>query len=112
MRAGLLGGFRHEFASLVDADRETPASEGAINTRDLMLHLIAAHHGFARPGFSDPRQWDPDLAVSLGARVAEEVERRYARLQAEHGPWTLAWLEALVKSADAWVSAGYTFEGT
>ncbi len=111
MRPALLGGFRHEFASLVDADRALPVGDDRC-LRDLTLHLISAHHGFARPGFSDPRQWDRDLPTSQGARVADEVEQRYARLQAAYGTWTLAWLEALVKCADAWVSAGHTFKGS
>ena len=41
----LLQGYRHEFGSLLQAESEDlPA-----NTRDLVFHLIAAHHGRARP---------------------------------------------------------------
>ena len=41
----LLEGYRHEFGSLLKAEcRDLPDS-----TRDLILHLIAAHHGNARP---------------------------------------------------------------
>ncbi len=99
MNAAWLGGFRHEFGSLVDATQDGSSSE-------LTLHLIAAHHGHARPGFPNPRQWDPEIPETVNARLADEVERRFAILQQTYGPWALAWLESLVKAADAWVSAG------
>ena len=100
MRSALLGGFRHEFGSLSDA-----LNEGSFS--DLALHLIAAHHGHARPGFPNPRQWDPELSDEVSAHLAEEVEKRFASQQYRFGPYGLAWLESLVKAADAWVSAGH-----
>ena len=42
----LLEGYRHEFGSLLKADKLENLPE---STRDLILHLIAAHHGRARP---------------------------------------------------------------
>ena len=96
-----LGGYRHEFGSLADAGRDLPPGP----RRDLILHLIAAHHGRARPGFPDPHHWDPDLPAALAEDLAREVAARFGRLQGEFGPWRLAWLEALLKAADAWVSA-------
>lgn len=101
LRPELLGGYRHEFGSLVEAEREIPADAP---NRDLVLHLIAAHHGWARPGFPNPRQWDPDAPTALNRKLSVEAARRFARLQAEHGPWRLAWLEALLKAADAHAS--------
>ena len=97
-----LGGYRHEFGSLVDAERALPAD---VAHRDLVLHLVAAHHGWARPGFPDERQWDPEDTSAANRARAQRVAERYARLQAEHGPWRLAWLEALLKAADAWASS-------
>ena len=102
-RPGWLGGYRHEFASVADAERSLPADTPH---RDLILHLIAAHHGWARPGFPWPEQWDPEASPDTNRALAERIADRYARLSAEHGPWRLAWLEALVKAADAWVSRG------
>ena len=102
LRAELLGGYRHEFGSLAEAEREIPMGSPY---RDLVLHLIASHHGWARPGFPDLRQWDPDLPSGLNRRLALDVADRFARLQSEYGPWRLAWLEALLKAADAHVSA-------
>ena len=102
-RPGWLGGYRHEFGSVADAERhlskDTPH-------RDLILHLIAAHHGWARPGFPRPEQWDPEASPGANRALAERIADRYARLSAEHGVWKLAWLEALLKAADAWVSRG------
>ena len=97
-----LGGYRHEFGSLAEAERglarDTPH-------RDLILHLVAAHHGWARPAFPRREHWDPDDAGASNEARAVRVTERFARLQAEHGPWRLAWLEALVKAADARVSS-------
>ena len=36
--------------------------------------------------------------------VAREVPRRFARLQRRYGRWGLAWLESLVRAADALAS--------
>ena len=102
-RPGWLGGYRHEFASVADAERSLPADTAH---RDLILHLIAAHHGWARPGFPRPEQWDPDASPGANRALAERIADRYARLAAEHGPWRLAWFEAILKAADAWVSSG------
>ena len=103
LRPEWLGGYRHEFGSLVDAERILGAD---LAHRDLTLHLVAAHHGWARPGFAERRQWDPDNTSRANAACARRAARRFARLQARHGPWRLAWLEALLKAADAWVSSG------
>ena len=102
LRSWMLGGYRHEFGSLVEAKREIPVDAP---NRDLVLHLIAAHHGWARPGFPHPRQWDPDVRAELNRKLAVEAANRFARLQAEYGPWRLAWLEALLKAADAHASS-------
>lgn len=111
---GLLGGYRHEFGSLAEAERHLPAEPGDYQARlrrALTLHLIAAHHGHARPGFAHPRQWDPELPQAQSEALALTVERRYAMLQQHFGPWGLAWLEALLKCADARVSSGLATEG-
>ena len=102
-RPGWLGGYRHEFASVAEAERALPEDSPH---RDLVLHLIAAHHGWARPGFPRSAQWDPEASPGANRALAERIADRYARLAAEHGPWRLAWLESLVKAADAWVSSG------
>ena len=102
LRAQWLGGYRHEFGSSVDAERILGPD---VPHRDLVLHLVAAHHGWSRPGFPDRKQFDPETPSRENERCARRAARRFARLQARHGPWRLAWLEALVKAADAYVSS-------
>jgi CRISPR-associated endonuclease/helicase Cas3 len=91
-------GYRHEFGSLLDAEADSVIQEHP--ERDLILHLIAAHHGYARPCFSD-QAFDRSLPYRRNTQAQEEALRRFALLQARFGWWQLAWLEALVKSADA-----------
>ena len=108
MNPRLLGGYRHEFGSVVHAERDLPdAAVGGAWLRDLTLHLVAAHHGHARPGFADQRHWGGVASEPELAATARRVERRFDELQRRLGPWRLAWLEAIVKAADAWVSAGH-----
>jgi CRISPR-associated endonuclease/helicase Cas3 len=105
-RPALLGGYRHEFGSLARTDRELSTNKGTSH-RDLVLHLIAAHHGHCRPGFPDPRQWDPELPHEVCRALSLDCEERFVALQDAYGVWGLAWLEGLVKCADAWASSGY-----
>src|SRR5262249_42294642 len=86
---------RHEFGSLMQATRDNSLQ----HERDLVLHLIAAHHGWARPHFK-PGAWDPDANDDDNSAEAAEAMRRYARLQRRFGRWGLAWLEALVRASD------------
>ena len=90
----LLEGYRHEFGSLLRAaQEELPLPE---NTRDLVFHLIAAHHGRARPLIKyDGCDYGPP---SLLASKAGEVALRFARLQKRYGPWGLAWREAILRA--------------
>jgi CRISPR-associated endonuclease/helicase Cas3 len=92
-----LGGYRHEFGSLLDA-----GSNEEIRRHpevDLILHLIAAHHGWARPHF-EHNAWDNTRTTAENEKAAAEAMRRFARLQQRFGRWGLAWLESLVRCAD------------
>ena len=90
----LLEGYSHEFGSLVAAERAgLPAA-----IRDLILHLIAAHHGHGRPliPFAGCENEPPSkLEATAGAAAL-----RFARLQKRYGPWGLAWREAILRAAD------------
>ncbi len=94
-----LNGYRHEFQSVLDAQRhgldglkrDDPAFE-------LALHLIAAHHGQARPNIGV--DGSDALPPTAAANRAAEIALRFARLQGEWGPWGLAWWEALLRAAD------------
>ncbi|GAB4222392.1 MAG: hypothetical protein Kow0062_19570 [Acidobacteriota bacterium] len=122
-RAGVPPGFRHEMLSVQLAEN---AAHGLLPEdpwqRDLALHLIAAHHGYARP-FA-PVIPDPDPpAVSLRLRLADRlvdfgeltadwrrshpphridsgIAERFWRLVRRHGWWGLAWFEAVMRLAD------------
>jgi CRISPR-associated endonuclease/helicase Cas3 len=72
--------------------------------QDLVLHLIAAHHGRARPHFSADEAFDPERPEERTAEIVREVPRRFARLQRKYGRWGLAYLESLVRAADALAS--------
>lgn len=105
--ARLLGGYRHEFGSLAEAEHAMRALSGSEDaSARLILHLIAAHHGHARPGFADKRHWGHAQPDDVLEGIAQRAELRFAQLQRHYGPWHLAWLEAIVKAADAWVSSG------
>lgn len=94
-------GYRHELGSVADLG-DGKASLPTTVDRELCLHLVAAHHGHARPGF---RVEAVGPVESDGAkRVLSETPARFAKLQAQLGWWTLAWLEALVKAADVLAS--------
>ena len=94
----LLEGYRHEFGSLLKAEaRDLPES-----ARDLVLHLIAAHHGRSRPVISSAG-CDDGPPSALESR-AGEAALRFIRLQNRFGPWGLAWREAILRAADQIVS--------
>ena len=98
----LLEGYRHEFGSLVKAESEDFPEP----TRDLILHLIAAHHGYARPLISC-LGCDEGPPSDLEAR-AGDAALRFARLQKEFGPWGLAWREAILRAADQAASRAWS----
>lgn len=112
-------GFRHEFLSgqLAETDGAVPAAH-----RDLILHLITSHHGFARP-FAPVVDDDapPDVDVMLDDRqfrlssadraarpahaLSSGVAERFWRLTRRYGWWGLAYFEAVLRCADTHASA-------
>ncbi len=120
-RSALPKGFRHEFSSLPLATHPDAADllPDAAGLRDLAFHLIAAHHGHARP-FA-PVIDDPDPpplgtqslpgapAISISGserkdkpahRLDSGIPDRFWRLLRQHGPWGLSFLEAILRLAD------------
>jgi CRISPR-associated endonuclease/helicase Cas3 len=96
-------GYRHELGSVAELQKAASVISMEPEAADLLLHLVAAHHGHGRPGFRLEAMGGPiqrsDLQQALGA-----VPARFARVQAAYGWWGLAWLEALVKTADVLAS--------
>ena len=113
-RSSLPEGFRHEMLSvqLAELTHGLPVDHVL---RDLALHLVAAHHGRARPfppvAFdADPPDVSlPGPAVTLtGAqrlehpphRLGSGIAERFWRLTRVFGWWGLAYLEAVLRLAD------------
>jgi len=63
-RALDIGGYRHEFGSLLDVARSPEFQSLSHDSQDLALHLIAAHHGRARPHFPSEEAFDQMPQVS------------------------------------------------
>ncbi|MCB9758384.1 MAG: type I-U CRISPR-associated helicase/endonuclease Cas3 [Alphaproteobacteria bacterium] len=116
-QSGLPRGFRHELVShALIAD--SPLLDAA-HDRELVLHLVASHHGHCRPlapPVPDPEA--PPVAVSHDgamlraagdhglARVDSGLAERFERLNQRYGPWGLAWREAILRLADHRASEG------
>ena len=112
---GLPEGFRHELLSLIFAEK---APEITGETRDLTLHLIAAHHGWCRPFAPAVLDDAAECATYGGIAVCKEERKkraphrlasgapdRFWQLIAKHGWWGLAYLEAMLRLADWQVSS-------
>ncbi|KUL29470.1 type I-G CRISPR-associated helicase/endonuclease Cas3g [Actinoplanes awajinensis] len=111
--SGLPPGARHEAwsaALVAEHLREHPHP----GDTDLLVHLVAAHHGYARPLARlvvDPGP-RPVVALIKGHKTVVDSDKtvdldqpaRFARLNARYGRWGLALLEAIVRCADMTVS--------
>jgi CRISPR-associated endonuclease/helicase Cas3 len=107
-------GFRHEMLS---ADLLARFAMDGIEDRDLLWHLVASHHGHARPlapiaqddalpGFrldelnaqavshDERREWIPPWRLDSG------IAERFWNLNRHYGWWGLAWLETTLRLAD------------
>ena len=113
-RSGLPQGFRHEMLSTQLAEASLGLPDAPL-LRDLALHLIAAHHGHARPFAPvvlDPEPPDvvlPDSGPALTGRQRADrpmhrldsgVAERFWTLARHFGWWGLAYLEAVLRLSD------------
>lgn len=90
--------YRHEFGSLREAGNDKNIKRHP--EKDLILHLIASHHGWSRPHFKANQDIIESVTEDQNNVVSFEAMRRFARLQRRFGHWGLAWLEAILRSAD------------
>lgn len=97
--------YRHEFGSLLDVLSEPDFLALPADRQELVLHLIATHHGRARPHFTQEEAFDPEHPACDAERIAAETPRRFAQLQRRYGRWGLAYLESLLRAADWAASA-------
>lgn len=118
-RSGLPAGFRHELLSVALAEASGQIPEEPVS-RDLVLHLIAAHHGYCRP-FAPPAPDESPPSIdlrSIGIELVVDGEQRspcdslaaghsnrFYRVLRRHGWWGLAYLETLLRLADQTASA-------
>lgn len=111
-KAGLSKGERHEYWSYLLAKNILPET----GERDLILHLVASHHGNARPlpmppddGGEMARKAEEQEIQYNGANAqvahsvwspGNEFPSRFAELNKQYGWWELAYLEAILRLAD------------
>lgn len=112
-------GLRHEMASTAMV-AHTPDATARLPEADLVLHLLASHHGWARPfapavedlspiplGLSPGEEGWPDLVCSSAqtlASVDSGVADRFWAMNQRFGWHGLAYLEAILRLADHRVS--------
>jgi len=115
--SGYPHGARHELLSVHLLERAEDLLRGLADP-DLCLHIVAAHHGYARPfapPVTDPepvtiaasasgRAWRGTTAHGL-ERAGSGVSARFWRVVRRYGWWGSAWHEALLRLADQRVSA-------
>ncbi|MDR7502071.1 MAG: type I-U CRISPR-associated helicase/endonuclease Cas3 [Armatimonadota bacterium] len=122
--AGLPHNFRHEMLSvqLTEQFARLPDDD---HLADLVLHLVASHHGYARPfapvvtdpsppgvtGTLDGRPILLDATARTAAvpayRLDSGLADRFWRLVRCYGWWGLAYLEAILRLADWYASTVY-----
>lgn len=109
-RPARLGGFRHEWESLLRMRTCSPGVPDPLSETDvqqwldLWSHLVASHHGHLRPWLSD-NGFAPEIGKRKQSTLRLDSAERFARLQRLLGPWRLAYMEALMKSADVAASS-------
>jgi CRISPR-associated endonuclease/helicase Cas3 len=120
-RSRLPDGARHEAWSAALVSEHLADADAYGFDHDLVIHLVASHHGHARPWLPPVMDGEPrdvvvrlsgtevgvtgaSVVVSSGATVDFDHPARFARLNERYGRWGLALLESIVRCADMTVS--------
>lgn len=119
--ADLPKGFRHELLSLALAEAH-PVECTDVEDAELLLHLIASHHGHARPWAPVVIDDDPeevsldrigmphikittdDRRQTVYHRIDSSVPRRFWEMNSKYGWWGLVLLETVLRLSDQRVS--------
>jgi CRISPR-associated endonuclease/helicase Cas3 len=98
--SGYPGGYRHESLSAFLAARLLAAADDNTLDVELVVHLIASHHGHSRPLLPAIHDPNPPTTVTLDSgetisvaehsTVDETSPARFDRLRRRYGPWRLA----------------------
>lgn len=111
--AGYPEGGRHELLSVCLAESAPDFLPADDALRELLLHLIASHHGYCRPfapviDDEEPldvrfelfgKTWSHSSVTRL-ERLDSGVSDRFWTLLRRHGWWGLAWFETVLRLAD------------
>jgi len=115
--SGLPDDFRHEMLSAQLVERRPPPPDNPWQ-RDLVVHLVASHHGYGRPfapvceddrppavfgtlgGVEIKLAAEERLALPPPHRIDSGIPERFWRLTRRYGWWGLAYLEAVLRLAD------------
>jgi CRISPR-associated endonuclease/helicase Cas3 len=116
-RADLPEGFRHEMLSVQIVEHGKLVADNDQH-RMLILHLIAAHHGYARPFAPLVMDAEPPEVTVNGVtltgtarsevpphRIDSAIAERFWKLTRDFGWWGLAYVEAVLRLADQQASA-------
>ena len=110
-------GMRHEVASVAMLESNNDVLKSA-NDRDLVLYLVATHHGWGRPLLPVSKDTDPqEISYTFDGqcmKLADDISKsalaldmadRFWCLTERYGHYGLVWLESILRLADHQVSS-------